>query len=315
MTEGSPALFTLTRTGETTETLTVNLVVTESGNMLTGSLPTSVTFSPGETTTTLSLPTENDQTEESDSTIILTLTPSPTLYLLETTSASLQVRDNDGTSFTNTFAPSSVNRRGGGGGGSSDRSRAREAIRELENLLEETPHPQAQEKLEEAQRAYDERDYREARTLARAGERLLEDEEETTPPDTTTLTQALQIILTALAEQRSCSFTRSLSLTSSPGADIHCLQTYLNETRTPVATTGPGSPGSETLRYGSLTKQALTRWQRQRVLPTTGVFDEESRTFYYTPRLLLLQLEQAEDVDDLRAILISLIIYVGGERR
>ena len=43
-TEGSSASFTLSRTGETTEALTTNLAVTEDGEMLAATTPTSATF-------------------------------------------------------------------------------------------------------------------------------------------------------------------------------------------------------------------------------------------------------------------------------
>ena len=292
VTESGAAAFTLTRTRNTDQPLSVTVEISTSVG---ASTTTVITFPIGSNTMPLRVRINDDTIVDNDRTITATIVDTPSSYVLGSPSeAEIMVIDNDEVT-TKTFAPSSVNRRsGGGGGGSSDRSRAREAIQEVENLLEETPHAQAQEKLEEAWRAYDQRDYREARSLVREALRLLADEDgqedSTGTPqaelaETTAILHIMKALTQGIAENHrqalvSCTFTRTLSLSSSPGADIHCLQTYLNTSTTPVAVTGPGSPGAETLRYGSLTKEAVTRWQEAQGLVPTGVFDQASIARY-----------------------------------
>ena len=71
--EGSDAVFTLTRTGETDEALTMVLAVAETGAMLSDSPPTSATFATGEAETELRVATVGDDANEDDSTLTVTL--------------------------------------------------------------------------------------------------------------------------------------------------------------------------------------------------------------------------------------------------
>ena len=65
VTEGQAAEFTLTRDGLTDVSLTVNVIVTETGDFLTSAAPPStVTFAVGSATTNLSVPTLDDSTGE-----------------------------------------------------------------------------------------------------------------------------------------------------------------------------------------------------------------------------------------------------------
>ena len=74
VTEGSDAAFKLTRTGETTDALTVALSTAETGAMLAGTAPTSATFAAGNAETELRIATAGDETVEDDSTLTVTLT-------------------------------------------------------------------------------------------------------------------------------------------------------------------------------------------------------------------------------------------------
>ena len=95
--EGSDAVFTLTRTGETDEALTVGLTVAETGAMLSDSPPTSATFTTGEAESELRVATVGDDADEDDSTLTLTLTSGET-YRLGTNNqmaSSVTVLDDD----------------------------------------------------------------------------------------------------------------------------------------------------------------------------------------------------------------------------
>lgn len=58
----------------------------------------------------------------------------------------------------------------------------------------------------------------------------------------------------------SCTFTRALYPGVS-GADVLCLQQYLNSSGNTLAASGPGSSGNETQYYGPLTQGAVQSWQ------------------------------------------------------
>ncbi len=94
--EGAAATFTLTRAGAAAGALTVNLGLTESGSMLDGDPPATVTFAEGSTTATLTVGTEDDDVDETDSTVTATVRAG-TGYTVSATagSASVTVADND----------------------------------------------------------------------------------------------------------------------------------------------------------------------------------------------------------------------------
>ena len=99
VTEGDTARFAIDRTGPTTAPLTVELTVTETGDMIDpddeGS--TSITIRPGETSATLDVATIDDTVAEDDSTITATIT-STTRYAIGTQgSATITASDDDGT--------------------------------------------------------------------------------------------------------------------------------------------------------------------------------------------------------------------------
>lgn len=97
--EGTPARFTLTRTGAVTWGLTVDVLVRETLAMLGEGRASrvAVTFPAGSATATLALPTDEDGVLENSSTIHVTLTESRS-HLVEARArvANIVVQDNDG---------------------------------------------------------------------------------------------------------------------------------------------------------------------------------------------------------------------------
>ncbi len=60
--------------------------------------------------------------------------------------------------------------------------------------------------------------------------------------------------------------------------DVKRLQEYLNSHNAQIAKSGPGSPGKETTRFGSLTRSALKKFQKAHgITPTTGYFGPKTR--------------------------------------
>ncbi len=97
VTEGENAEFTLTRTRDASSQLTVNLAVTDPGSALSGDAPTTATIPANATTATVSLATEDDNTDAPNATLTLTLANGDAYDLGATHEATLTVRDNDGT--------------------------------------------------------------------------------------------------------------------------------------------------------------------------------------------------------------------------
>ena len=64
----------VTRTGVTTEALTTNVSVLETGNMIDGTQPTTLTFAADSTTVDLDIDTEDDSVDEPNSTIFVGVT-------------------------------------------------------------------------------------------------------------------------------------------------------------------------------------------------------------------------------------------------
>ncbi len=74
------------------------------------------------------------------------------------------------------------------------------------------------------------------------------------------------------------SFSRDLEVGVS-GSDVKSLQIYLNGRGYKIANSGAGAPGHETTTFGSLTKRALMRFQREHGIPSTGFFGPITRKF------------------------------------
>ena len=105
VTEGAAAEFEVRLAEAAFEALTVALSVTETGSMLSGTPPASVTLAKGDTSATLSVPTTGDRIVEADSTVTASLV-SGTGYTVGTeSSASVTVENDDEATFGVSAAP------------------------------------------------------------------------------------------------------------------------------------------------------------------------------------------------------------------
>jgi peptidoglycan hydrolase-like protein with peptidoglycan-binding domain len=74
-------------------------------------------------------------------------------------------------------------------------------------------------------------------------------------------------------------FKRDLTV-GSIGSDVKELQEYLNDHGFVLASTGPGSPGHETMLFGDLTRATLARFQRaEGISPAIGYFGPVTREY------------------------------------
>ena len=96
VTEGSPAAFTLSRTGDTAAALTVSVSVSESGSMLSGTPASTVTFDAGKAEAQLSLATEDDSVAEADGRVTASLAAGSGYDVVaDAASAGVDVYDDD----------------------------------------------------------------------------------------------------------------------------------------------------------------------------------------------------------------------------
>ena len=96
ITEGGTAMYTVRLADAAVTGLTVPLTVDAGTYQAVDALPTSVVFAPGETEQTLAIAIENDDTDEADGEIVLTLTATPGTYRITgAASARVAVTDND----------------------------------------------------------------------------------------------------------------------------------------------------------------------------------------------------------------------------
>jgi len=79
-----------------------------------------------------------------------------------------------------------------------------------------------------------------------------------------------------------CEITRGLG-TGTTGADVECLQRYLNWAQVALAVNGPGSPGQETPYYGPLTTDAVVRWQNNNSTAVLAPLGLSAGTGYFGP--------------------------------
>ncbi len=95
ITEGAGAIFTITADKAPASNLVVSVSVIETGNVIGGTAPTSVTISSGSTTATLTVPTEDDAVVEDNSTIMATISTGTGYNVGATPSATVIVESDD----------------------------------------------------------------------------------------------------------------------------------------------------------------------------------------------------------------------------
>lgn len=96
------------------------------------------------------------------------------------------------------------------------------------------------------------------------------------------ITQLQAQLNTGSSVSLACSFARDLTV-GSTGADVKCLQQFLNGHGALVSGSGAGSPGNETSYFGTLTKAALAQWQGTKgIVPAVGYFGPITRAAYAT---------------------------------
>ena len=95
VTEGEDAVFTLTRTGDVSGALDVPVTVTDAGAKLAGAPSASVSFGAGDATATLSVGTDDDEADEPDTVVTVTLADGADHDLGAPSEATVTVRDDD----------------------------------------------------------------------------------------------------------------------------------------------------------------------------------------------------------------------------
>ena len=116
--EGTAAVFTLMRTGIATDALAVDVMVTETGDVFAGTAPTEVTLGANLSTATLSVATRNDDVDEADSVVTVTVvadSDTPATYNVGSPSqATVTITDDDERGVTVSGSPVRVNEGGTG---------------------------------------------------------------------------------------------------------------------------------------------------------------------------------------------------------
>ena len=95
ITEGTDATFTITANSRPATALTVNVNVTQTGDVISGTPPSTVTFNANQTTATLRVATDDDNVRESAGTVIAQITSGVGYTVGTPSSASVTVNDND----------------------------------------------------------------------------------------------------------------------------------------------------------------------------------------------------------------------------
>lgn len=95
------------------------------------------------------------------------------------------------------------------------------------------------------------------------------------------LLQELQALIKQFNAQIAESFTRNLAI-GSTGSDVMDLQLFLNDNGYPIAASGPGSSGDESIYFGPKTAAALMKFQTAHGLPATGYFGKLTQALLKT---------------------------------
>lgn len=86
-------------------------------------------------------------------------------------------------------------------------------------------------------------------------------------------------VATNISKSTNFTFTKDLK-NGSVGEEVKELQKYLNSKGFMLASTGPGSTGNETTRFGAVTQNALIRFQKaNKIFPAVGYFGSLTRNF------------------------------------
>ena len=110
--EGSPALFTLQRSGSTAASLVVSVSVSETGAMLAGAPPATATFDTGSAIATLRVQTSDDRIPEASSVVTATVLSGAGYAPSARSSADVTVTDDDEVSFAFSVQPASIDEGG-----------------------------------------------------------------------------------------------------------------------------------------------------------------------------------------------------------
>ena len=108
VTEGTAAAFEVRLDTAASEALTVPVDVRETGSMLSGTPPSSVTFSPGDASAVLNVPTAGDTVVEADSAVTATVAPGTGYTVGPASTASVTVEDDDDAVFAVSAAPATI---------------------------------------------------------------------------------------------------------------------------------------------------------------------------------------------------------------
>ena len=95
VTEGTSATFTITASSAPTSALTVNVNVSETGDVISGTAPSTVTIDANKTSATLTVATDDDGADESNGVITAEVQSGTGYTVGSTSSASVTVEDND----------------------------------------------------------------------------------------------------------------------------------------------------------------------------------------------------------------------------
>src|SRR3989344_3713685 len=91
--------------------------------------------------------------------------------------------------------------------------------------------------------------------------------------------QTLLAQIQAMTGKAVGNFARDLQV-GATGNDVKALQVYLNTHGYVIASSGPGSSGNETTKFGGLTRAALIKLQKAAgITPTVGYFGSKTRAY------------------------------------